>query len=99
MVDLDLQAIHADLDGFDLRCGFHAELGQRIDGLADLGFDEPTQFHHACGDVVEFAVELGREVFFCHGIASCQATAGRHVERGAAWPRTASRMFFSRNGR
>jgi hypothetical protein len=54
------------LDPGDLVGGFGAEMRERVDRLADLRFDQAAEFHHAGGDGVEFAVELGGEMFVGH---------------------------------
>ncbi|MOA43825.1 hypothetical protein D3C78_1660200 [compost metagenome] len=69
MVDLDFHGVDPLLGRIDLVGGFDAELRQRIDRQADLRFDHAAQLHHPRGNAVEFTVELGREVFFVHGVS------------------------------
>jgi hypothetical protein len=59
VVDLDFHRVDTLFGHQDLGRGLVAQVGQRVDRLADLGFDQAAHLEHARGDAAEFGVELG----------------------------------------
>jgi hypothetical protein len=66
VIDLDFERIDLLFASEHLRCGVAAEIGQRIDGLRDLRFDEAAHLEHAGRDAAQFGIELGREMLVAH---------------------------------